>query len=380
MFFSIAKTRLNNYPSSQKIHNFYFNCDLGWEFVVDTDAIYAFKGYATDNFLENIVKLKLYENKLKGNFCIIKFTSNNVNIFSNYIRPFPLYLSDNELTNFIEDKHYSRQLWANELVALDSNFNLTSAREKIDLTVIKTDNIATAVDKIKTLLIQNEKHTADYFDDKPVITFRTGGLDTGLVCALINYLKVDAELTVDDVFEEDTGFVKNNLGSLRKLWGYNQLHNWQESRVIVTGSHGDEYFLRGPKLIATHCAWHDVNFLELLEKNTNCYHYHYFKRDKNLKIFKEAWENRHYLKKKFPHKLLLTAHLINENANDYQHWHLDNTISWTPLKDLDITRILLGLDIEELIPQFLDGAISKQLITELSNGTITVDPYKNTKQ
>jgi hypothetical protein len=48
--------------------------------------------------------------------------------------------------------------------------------------------------------------------------------------------------------------------------------------------------------------------------------------------------------------------------NDHQQWHLDNTITFTPLKDIRITNLLLRLSYNNIFGQIVDAAISKELV------------------
>ena len=69
---------------------------------------------------------------------------------------------------------------------------------------------------------------------------------------------------------------------------------------------------------------------------------------------------------------------VLNNINDHQHWHLVNTLTWSPYKDINIAKILLQCDINELIPQFLDGQLSKNLIDDYNPDIINyLSKYKN---
>ena len=59
---------------------------------------------------------------------------------------------------------------------------------------------------------------------------------------------------------------------------------------------------------------------------------------------------------------LIVKNTLNVNLNDHQHWHLDNTLTFTPLKDLEITKIMLRMPQEDIVAQIFDGMISKELI------------------
>jgi len=64
--------------------------------------------------------------------------------------------------------------------------------------------------------------------------------------------------------------------------------------------------------------------------------------------------------------------------NDHQHWHLGHTITWTPLMNIEIVKILLQCTLEDLLPQFLDAEISKILIARYDTSLLqAISQYKN---
>ena len=71
-------------------------------------------------------------------------------------------------------------------------------------------------------------------------------------------------------------------------------------------------------------------------------------------------------------------YLCNIILNDWQHWHLGNTLTWTPLRDLRIFKLLLQLPLESAIGQITDSVISKKLIERnFPNGTRLISDQKN---
>jgi hypothetical protein len=204
--------------------------------------------------------------------------------------------------------------------------------------------------------------------------FCSGGLDTLLLYGMLAGSH-DFELIQDDHYEPDT-FTEQNREALKQFWAYKQIHHWTHPTWLATGSHGDEYFLRGPTVIGMLTAWHDINFSKLLADNPTAYHYHHF--NKYPDLWKNAWDNRNQIQDQYPTVELLHRQILNILVNDYQHWHLGNTLTWTPYKDINITKILLQCDINELIPQFLDGRLSKDLIIDYNPNIIDyLSKYKN---
>ena len=71
--------------------------------------------------------------------------------------------------------------------------------------------------------------------------------------------------------------------------------------------------------------------------------------------------------------------LCNIVANDWQHWHLGNTLTWTPLRDLEIFKILLRLPLSHAINQIMNSEFSQFLIERNTPGaTRFLSDQKNT--
>ena len=70
--------------------------------------------------------------------------------------------------------------------------------------------------------------------------------------------------------------------------------------------------------------------------------------------------------------------ILKSNASDYQHWHLGETLTWTPLNDLKITNIFLNFSYQTLRGQILDAAVTKELIKRNNpNHLSLISPQKN---
>jgi hypothetical protein len=95
-------------------------------------------------------------------------------------------------------------------------------------------------------------------------------------------------------------------------------------------------------------AWHD------------CLHRDYFQ--KHFDLFNNQSAPRHNSKAQLIH------HLCDIVVNDWQHQHIGNTLTWTPLRDLEIFKTLLRLSVDDLIPQIMSSTISIQLIEQNQPG------------
>ena len=52
----------------------------------------------------------------------------------------------------------------------------------------------------------------------------------------------------------------------------------------------------------------------------------------------------------------------NYNINDWQHWHFGNTLTWTPLRDIEIFKLVASLPLADLKNQIMNSTLSKELI------------------
>jgi hypothetical protein len=341
LFFCIGANTDTRFPNNHQVGNLWINFDNGWQI----DANIFYKGYS-------------------DNYCKIIVDSSGAKIEHSHPRSFPLYYQQNLVTNF--DSTLT-QAWTDDTVSIDNTGNITLTKNCIDLAVDNTVlNIAQAKTQICQLLDKKVKQVPSN-----IKLFCSGGIDTLLLYSMLNSF----DLVTEEHYEHDA-FTNNNQEALKKFWAYKQIHHWTESTWLATGSHGDEYFLRGPAVIAMLTAWHGINFGQLLADNPNCYHYYHF--NKYSELWKNSWDNRYQLREEYPTINSLHNQVLNILVNDYQHWHLGNTLTWTPFKDIEISKILLQCPINELIPQFLDGRLSKDLIIDYNDNIIDyLSRYKN---
>jgi hypothetical protein len=128
----------------------------------------------------------------------------------------------------------------------------------------------------------------------------------------------------------------------------------------------DLNLFRGPYTIGLWAAWHDIDVASLIDQSTG-YHVEYFKLPKNQQAFDKFWNNRHELQDTYPDKTSLIQQILDINANDHQHWHLGNTLTWTPFKDLELTKTILRLSAEDLIQHVIDATVSRELIKKFDS-------------
>jgi hypothetical protein len=54
------------------------------------------------------------------------------------------------------------------------------------------------------------------------------------------------------------------------------------------------------------------------------------------------------------------------NINDWQHWHLGNTLTWTPFRDLEMFKLFARLSVDDLKKQMMCSAVQIELIRRSS--------------
>jgi hypothetical protein len=117
---------------------------------------------------------------------------------------------------------------------------------------------------------------------------------------------------------------------------------------------------------------HGIDSLQELQKRPDCLHKYYFELDKHFKIFSTTDIPR------FSTRSQLMHYVCNIVVNDWQHWHLGNTLTWTPLRDLEIYKLILRLPLKDAVDQIFNSSFSQQLIERnLPGGTKLISDQKN---
>jgi hypothetical protein len=372
MFFELSKIKNQNYPNNHELKNkIFFNCDLGWQRIEYKDYIIFFKGYILDNiknedFYEIIIKNPIP--KFNGNFfCII--VGETITISNDVCRGSPLqYVQKEKVTNLEKDL---TPVWADKYLTIDYELTVIENQYSPYTAFYEDVDYNSALDQVDKILCNSFEIFLSK-NNKPLKVFLSGGIDTLTMYSYIKRFTKKFEI-VDYEYVKFTHFyVKNWQTKIKKFWGYTQIHSWgDDPSVLLTGGCGDEYFLRGPAMLSILAEYHQLDVLSLLEKNKDCYHYEYFK-DKNKDYFKN--------KKNFntSSKKNVVDHVLNNLINDHQHWHIDETICFTPFKNIAIPNIMLNLPKQNIIEQMLNAQFNKDLIIKNNPDDLKfLSTYKN---
>jgi hypothetical protein len=358
LFFHIGRLAQENFSHWYQLGQFHVSTDAGWH-TIDVDHYKCvYKGYvdtcAIDSAIEQIIHDA--EPQLFGNFCALVYNShtNSIKIKSDRLRGFPIWFDEYGVTNLYEKTHTA---WTDSLLEIkhdgqvvESKFNAIGL---IDTSPVTVDEVFEFIDQ---RLCEKTQNFLQY-NTLPIRAFLSGGVDSLLVYSYLQRFTTKFDMVKCNHIDYDRFWLKNS-GSLKKRWGYSQIHHWNTPCVLTSGTPGDEFMLRSPTTVDLYLKLHGYNMSRLLEQPEwlTCLHHTYFNRDKNRKIF----DSNDALPSGTQYETIWT--ICNILLNDWQHWHLGHTLTWTPLRDLEIIKYLLRLPPELALGQIMNSEISCRLI------------------
>ena len=370
MFFSISHSDNLDFSHQWRWHGITVNTDAGWNQTIVGDQFVVYKGYSESGKMLEILPDILQQQcpELLGNFCVIAISTDQLEIKTDKYRSFPIWFEQQkEITNLVP---LSNTAWTNNVISatLDlavtlRNFNVIGT---LDLALLTESQVLDQVDEI---LLARTRNFIEH-NTLPIRSFLTGGVDSLLVYSYLKRAGAEVE-SVDYLHIDYDHFWKYNSHHLKKFWAYNQIHHWLEPTILASGAPGDEFMLRSPVTANMYLASRGTSIPELLKTHPDCLHYEYFMLPKHQKIFESTLTT--------TNPRWLAYEICNVLVNDWQHWHIGNTLTWTLLRDLDVLKLMLRLPVEAAVAQILDSSISKKLIEKnLPGATAWISDQKNT--
>lgn len=360
MFFSITTEVKDNFSQSYRIGSFNVYTDTGWSQSSIGNHLVLYKGYADIGTMETLLPTIVHqqEPQLRGNFCAIVFdpATNTIQIKTDRYRSFPIYVTDNkEITNLLPQAWTA---WSDSLVTIDQNLRVT--REYFNLIGdinLEPITLEEALDQIDSILAERVEGFLQH-NTLPIKAFLSGGVDSLLVYSYLQRFTDNYELVKCQHVDYDRFWLMNSGSLKERFWGYSQIHHWIEPCILTSGAPGDEFMLRSPTTSDMLLKFNKKYVVDLLTQPEwqGCLHQKYFQKPANYKIFKEqkidlGWDRE-----------MLLWNMCNIIVNDWQHWHLGNTLTFTPLRDLEIFKILIRLPLDIQLTQIMNSDISKALI------------------
>lgn len=371
MFFNIGPNKLDNYPVHYQHNNLHINLDQGW--TKQGDVIY--KGYLDDFSLETKLDeiINQSEPKYLGNFCAILLTDTSVKINTDRYRSFPIwYNKEQGITNLY---NIGYTIWTDSLVELLDNNNLIENKfDAIGPIDIETLSFNDVVDRVDSLL--ENKFLNFYKNTKlPIKIFLSGGIDTTVLYSYLIRLKIPHTLVSCLHTDFDYFYLKNH-DILEDFWGYRQIHHWLDPSVLVSGTPGDEFTVRSPVTANRILKCYDTSIPELLktDKYKNCLHSDYY----NSPKFQWIWEQTSQLPTETLEESIRQS--LNQNLNDWQHWHIGRTLTFTPYRDIELFKTIAQLYNDDLFDQVMNSSVQKAIISRTDKSLLKIlSPKKNSK-
>ena len=326
--------------------------DNGWHMVeLDQGVRVMIKGYTNDRRITEAARdcaTHTGAPRLRGNFCAMVTRGDSVTITHDTDRSFPLWAGTDTITNL---EPMGEQVWSDCVLTVDNEFRVSRQWHRPwDRSASMSD--AAIVDGVHEILLE----TFDSFlshNRLPLKMFVTGGMDTTMVWAYLDHFTKDYEM-VDYEYLKFTPFWKRNLSKLKRFWGYKQTHLWSEDCVLVSGAMGDENFMRGPYAMEMMLQAHGTGLADVLQPGD----YHY----KHCQGYLEKGLDVGTID---PDIGKVRDAVMERNSNDHQHWHIEQTLHFTPFKDSRILSLITQSSREQLVSQACDAHINRLLIEKL---------------
>jgi hypothetical protein len=366
MFFHIADQPQENYPDHWHLDNFHVSTDSGWQLEQVGTAQILYKGYADGAELADLLMDIVLQTTphILGSFCALVVADGTLTIQTDRYRSFPIYIGDHSVNNLIPTNYTA---WTDSLITVHADLTITEIKfDLIGNTTLATSTVD-QIDqhlstKIQTFLLHNKL---------PLKVFLSGGVDTLLIYSYLVKFRAEHEMVWGQHIDHDYFYLTNH-DDIQSYWAYRQIHHWQNACVLASGAPGDEFMLRSPVTANQYLLNHGTNILEQLKFYPECLHRDYFNLQKHVSIFEQQ-------QKEFVPSKDLVWDLCNTVANDWQHWHLGNTLTWTPLRDLELFKLCLALPYDQAVGQIVNSAVSCELIERNVPGlTRVISNQKNT--
>lgn len=361
MFFSLAKTPDSNFPNQYQLGNLVLNTDAGWHQYHNPDVSCVYKGYVEQSSWSNFPFEQAQDHQYLGNFVIFRYDhdSQEITLVCNRWRGIVIWIEPGRcVSNFYHGQH---TVWNDTTLLIDQD--LDWQERKVDIVGPITDATVSLEEALQHVHDILNQRIGNFLTTNvlPLKVFCSGGIDSTLVWSYVAKHTDRYELCLEQRLEWDEFWCKNQDRIKQQFWAYNQIHHWRDHCVLTSGAPGDEFMLRSPTTVNLWCLYHDID-IKLLFKDAKHLHAQYFCSEKNQRLFAQQKHDHDVAQALTLSRVEFVAYLCNIILNDCQHWHLGNTLTFTPLRDLEIFKLLLAMPQEHVISQIQNSKISQALI------------------
>jgi hypothetical protein len=372
MFFRLADKKDDNrkWPHSFQLTSRYLlETDEGWNIEQTSNGKIVYKGYQEFADLKEVLKNLNNKIPFKGPGNFLAFLVQNdetVYILHPEERTCPIYysiFSQNIEVSNLNPQNYHNCLMRDEFMVIKSN-------SKLSIEPFLPCEASPIVKKSEEEVI----HELNSYVDKKIIHFfkmysgtdswlyHSRGADTTTLYSYVLKNKLPINI-IKSEHKEETPFYKEFKDELNLSWNYRQIHHWAKPSILLSGANGDETLLRNPLSGALLLSLAGINPLKLLKNNASKYNSRYLLLEKNKKMLRLG-NQRGKIKRMFKKtdRDFFYDELKFYMLDDHQHWHLGNTLTYTPFKDIHLLRIFLQAPKETWEKQFTDAYLNKKII------------------
>lgn len=367
MFFDIKKQIDLSFPCHFVLTDqLVLNCDQGWQEFRNENSRVIYKGYNNTNHCDrnfaNLISQDPTPQHLGNFFAVIVYDDYTVQTTSDLYRGTPLFRSQTDFSITNLPTKNIKSVWSNKTLKIDNDLAVTEVPHDPLIHLMKDcklsdDQIIDAIDKIIN------EHFESFLtkNTKPIKIFLSGGMDTTMCFAYLKKFTKDYEIIASNQTSDVSRLMQTKHDNFARLWGYQQIHHFNKSCVLVSGSHGDEMMLRGPTTANMILSTMNTDLLTEVNLDCNNYHYHYFNQPMNTQLVHQQKSNKHFnILTKYRHSTV--KHILTNLSNDHQHWHLEHTLTFTPFKDLRYADLILQGSNTLIKNQATNAIINRQLI------------------
>ena len=207
----------------------------------------------------------------------------------------------------------------------------------------------------------------------PIRAAATGGVDSALVRAALDHAGVAYTIVNKATSHKSPNHQyvwDNNESAGGNFWGYNQLANTEQPHIQATGFWGDEWMQRNPLYVSMYLHQHGRDITQEFDSVEG-------------EVYMTRFFNEGYRDKiaKFDPTTEPYQHMLNRMSNDFQMWHMDECLTWTPLHSPVIFESLLRLSPDAVIAQCMEADFTKRLIRELNPKLLVgLNQHKNNRR